>query len=61
MLSTFGIVKDVSLSSRYQYTYPLINVAAQTKYMTADDVNNAIAAILETFEMMFVLLQCALY
>lgn len=51
-------MKDVGLPD--QYVHPYIYVATKTKYMTADDINNAIAAILETFEMMSVLLQPSL-
>lgn len=54
----FGVVHDVSLlredalpfNSTILYSFPLL--MQQTKYMTAEDVNIGIGAILETFEMM---------
>lgn len=53
LLSLFGVIKDVSFDMMHIREFKM-NANMQTKYMTADDVNNAIAAILETFEMMCV-------
>ncbi|KJA20771.1 hypothetical protein HYPSUDRAFT_42863 [Hypholoma sublateritium FD-334 SS-4] len=49
-------VKAVVFLTFWQATFlsmlSVFGIVKDTKYMTADDVNNAIAAILETFEMM---------
>jgi hypothetical protein len=52
LLITFGLIKNVGLMA---YT-PIVSAhhRLQTKYMTADDINTGIGAILEDFEMMCV-------
>ena len=52
-LSMFGVVKDVSLSKCCYYACCLV-FNFQSQYMTADDINTGLSAILETFEMMYV-------
>jgi len=51
LLSTLGVVKDVSVLCSISRTHR----THQSKYMAADEINIGIAAILETFEMTSVL------
>jgi hypothetical protein len=52
LLITFGFIKNVGLlthsSTRHSHCH------LQTRYMTADDINTGIGAILEDFEMLYV-------
>lgn len=53
VLATFGLVKDVSpLSSTVTHT--TLKASMQTQYMTAENINIGIGAIMETVEMTYV-------
>lgn len=53
LLSMVGVVKDVSIET--SLVNGLLITTAQSKYMTAEDINIGIGALLQTLEMMFVL------
>jgi hypothetical protein len=54
VLSTFGVVKDVSGCMIPSYALAKSLFIFQQKYMTADEINVGISALLQTFEMVYV-------